>query len=390
MNNVGQKDLTDAERLDALRLIRSENVGPRTFFSLLSRYGDAGQALAALPSLSRAGGRKRALTVCSEDDALRELDQIDQIGATLVTIDEANYPPLLRRIPDPPPVLTVLGQAETLCARPAIAIVGARNASALGRKMAYQLATDLGQHGYVIVSGLARGIDGVAHRAGLATGTIAVVAGGIDVIYPPEHKDLTAEIGENGLLISEITMGMRPTRTHFPRRNRLVSGICAGTIIIDAAARSGSLITARTALEQNREVFAVPGSPLDPRAAGANGLIRDGAILVRHADDVLAALNPMVRTLADPPVDLFSLQAPDTPAFFHGDSGHGNSGHDNSDPGQGLRQRVRDLLSVTPIEIDELIRAADAPTRHIVGIVLELELAGQLVRQSGQRVALRP
>lgn len=369
--------LTDAQRRDWLRLIRSQNVGPRTFRELLNRFGGARAALAALPELSRRGGRDR-LKICDEDDADAELERLDELGASLLTLADPEYPPLLRQISDPPPVLTVFGTVSMLT-RPTIAIVGARNASALGRKMATMLARDLGAAGQVIVSGLARGIDATAHRAALDTGTVAVCAGGIDVIYPPENASLAESIAESGVLVSEIAAGIHPQRTHFPRRNRLVSGLASGTIVIDAAARSGSLITARFALEQNREVFAVPGSPLDPRAAGGNALIRDGATLIRGADDVLEALKPMVRTLtarrqvsgADLGFGESETQAPEAPA-------------------DSVRSRTNGLLSVSPVEIDELVRSADASVGDVMGVLLELELAGRLVRFSGQRVALKP
>ncbi|VAW16592.1 Rossmann fold nucleotide-binding protein Smf possibly involved in DNA uptake [hydrothermal vent metagenome] len=374
--------LSDEQRLDWLRLIRCENVGPRNFRDLVTRFGGARAALAALPELSRRGGRKGGLAICRIEDAELEIDLIDQFGARLVALGEADYPPLLSRVDYPPPLLTVKGRGELLI-RPAIAIVGARNASAAGRKMAAQLAADLGAAGQVIVSGLALGIDGVAHQAALDTGTIAVVAGGIDIVYPPEHENLCGRIGEAGALVSEIAMGTRPTRSHFPRRNRLVSGIATGTVIIDAAARSGSLITARTALEQNREVFVVPGSPLDPRAAGGNRLIRDGATLVRHADDILEGLNPMVRNLAEIPADQAGGQ---TPFLMEPD----HAAIAASDPGPDTREAVLRLLSVSPVEIDELIRAANAPARDVVGVILELEVAGRVHRQAGQRVVLAP
>lgn len=382
MTGAGIHEMTDERRLDWLRLIRSENVGPRNFRDLLNRFGGARAALAALPELSRRGGRKTGLVICPIEDAETEFDQIARFGARLVGLGEADYPAWLSRIDHPPPLLTVKGRVELL-ARPAVAIVGARSASAAGRKIAAQLAADLGAVGQVIVSGLARGIDRAAHDAALGTGTIAVVAGGIDVLYPPEHEDLTRAIGETGVLVSEIAMGTRPTRTHFPRRNRLISGIAAGTIIIDAAARSGSLITARTAMEQNREVFVVPGSPLDPRAAGGNRLIREGATLVRHAKDVLEDLNPMVRNLMEEPGDetggqsVFMMEA---------------EGADIAppDPGPDTRAAILQLLSVSPVEIDDLIRAANAPAGDVVGAILELELAGRVFRETGQRVVLAP
>lgn len=367
--------LSPAQRLDWLRLYRSENVGPRTFRELVNRYGGARAALAALPELSRRGGRRGGIGVCSQDDAERETDALARLGARLITLADREYPPLLRRIADPPPVIAAMGRLDLL-ARPAVAIVGARGASALGLKMAALLARDLGRSGRAVVSGLARGIDAAAHKASLETGTIAVAAGGIDVIYPPQNAPLAAEIGSRGVILSEIALGTAPTRTHFPRRNRLVSGIAQATIVIDAAARSGSLITARFALEQNREVLAVPGSPLDPRAAGCNALIREGATLVRTAEDVIEALEPIApgtRPDDDDGPGLFETE-PVSP----------------SPPPQSVREAVTSLLSVAPVEVDELARAAQAPVGDVMGVLLELELAGRLTRHPGQRVALRP
>ncbi|MFQ5567769.1 MAG: DNA-processing protein DprA, partial [Paracoccaceae bacterium] len=291
--------LPSSERLARLRLARSVNVGPRTYAYLLRRFADASRALDALPSLAAAGG-KGDYVPCPLADGEAEIAAGQAAGSTMILLGEAAYPPLLAGINHPPPVLWVAGRADVLH-RPAVAIVGARNASALGLRTARNLARSLGEAGQVIVSGLARGIDAAAHDAAIETGTIAVMAGGVDRIYPPEHEPLAARIAETGALVSECPMGMEPTNRHFPRRNGLISGMARGVVLIEAAIRSGSLITARYALEQGREAMACPGAPEDPRAGGCNQLIRDGAALIRNAEDVLEALSgPRTLGLAEP------------------------------------------------------------------------------------------
>ena len=289
VNNT--KKLTDAERIDRLRLIRSDNVGPRTFRVLLQQFGSAGAALQRLHELARRGGASSQMRVCSKDEAHAELDACHEFGVQLIAPEEAFYPPHLATLDDAPPLLGVRGSLETLL-RPMIAIVGSRNASAAGLKFASQLARELGEAAFVIVSGLARGIDQSAHRASVASGTVAALAGGHDRIYPPEHDKLVAEIvSGGGAAVSEMPLGHEPRARDFPRRNRLISGCALGVVVIEAAHRSGSLITARMAGEQGREVFAVPGSPLDPRSAGTNDLIKQGATLVTEASDVICASN---------------------------------------------------------------------------------------------------
>jgi DNA processing protein len=268
--------LTDAERLNRLRLIRSDNVGPRTFRSLLQHFGDARTALERLPDLARRGGAARPGRICSEDSARAELEASKRGGVSLVAPEEAGYPPRLATLDDAPPLLGIRGTPDVLM-RPMIAVVGSRNASGAGLKFAGALARDLGDAGFVVISGLARGIDQAAHRASIQSGTVAVLAGGHDKIYPPEHEDLLAALLEAGGAISEMPLGHVPRARDFPRRNRLISGAALGVVVVEAAHRSGSLITARIAAEQGREVFAVPGSPLDPRAAGTNDLIKQGA-----------------------------------------------------------------------------------------------------------------
>ena len=285
--------LSDEERIDWLRLIRAENVGPRTFRTLIRHYGSAGSPLRALPELASRGGARRPVRIPPREEAERELIALRSLDLHLVALGEPEYPPALANIDDAPPLISSRGNPAGL-ARPMVAIVGSRNASAAGAKMAGRLARDLGQAGFVIVSGLARGIDAAAHRASISSGTIAVLAGGQDRIYPAEHADLLEAILVEGAALSEMPLGWEPRARDFPRRNRLISGLALGLIVVEAARRSGSLITVRFALEQGREVFAVPGSPLDPRAEGTNGLLKQGATLVTEASDVISVLEPIL------------------------------------------------------------------------------------------------
>ncbi|MEX0590716.1 MAG: DNA-processing protein DprA, partial [Xanthobacteraceae bacterium] len=284
--------LTDAQRIDWLRLIRSENVGPRTFRALINELGGASRALGRVVELARRGGHGE-LRIPSKAEAEAEIAMAAKMGVRFVAIGEADYPPRLRETDDAPPLLAVRGQFKSLT-QPAVALVGSRNASAAGSRFAAVLARDLGQAGFVIVSGLARGIDAAAHRASLETGTVAVFAGGQDKIYPAEHAELVAEIVQTGTAVSEMPLGWEPRARDFPRRNRIIAGMSLGVIVVEAAERSGSLITARLALEAGREVFAVPGSPMDPRAGGTNRLLRQGATLVTSAADVIEVLTPIL------------------------------------------------------------------------------------------------
>ncbi|SHM04144.1 DNA-processing protein DprA [Roseibium suaedae] len=372
-DNKGSPLLSEAQRLAWLRLIRSENVGPATFRELINHFGSAEAALAQLPALSRRGG-KQAIRVCPLHDAMEEYEAMQRMGARLVALGEPGYPPHLRHIDGPPPLLSVTG-ANALSQPRAVAVVGARNASLAGRKMAHLMAEDLSRRGYVIVSGLARGIDAAAHGASLKGGTVAVMAGGVDILYPPEHDRLLADILANGgNAVSEMPFGWKPRGRDFPRRNRLISGISLSVIVIEAAKGSGSLHTARFALEQNRDIFAVPGSPLDPRSEGANNLIRQGAALVTCADDVEEALAGRIEP--DLPFDL-DVQEPET-------SGGGLP----SEPSDNLRERLIMALGPTPVGIDELVRHTGESARLIQILLLELELAGRLERHAGQRVSL--
>jgi DNA processing protein len=357
-----------------LRLIRSENVGPATFRALVNEFGGAEAAIDALPLLSRRGGRAD-MRLCSEAEAEAELEAAEQFGASLVAIGEPGYPPALAQVDAPPPLLYVKGRLE-LAEIPIVAIVGARNGSAVGQKFTRQLATDLALEGFVIASGLARGIDTAAHRAALEHGTIAVLAGGIDIVYPPENEELQHAIGERGLLLSERSPGFSPRGKDFPRRNRLISGISLGVVVVEAAERSGSLITARLAGEQGREVFAVPGSPLDPRSAGTNNLLKQGACLVTSARDVVETLAPILGRPPTPPVELAAADE-----------------HRAPEPLPEIRQSEREMivgaLGPSPVDIDELIRATGVATRKVHIVLLELDLAGRLQRHGQQLVSLK-
>jgi DNA processing protein len=312
---MASRPLNPSERLDWLRLIRTENVGPVTFYQLLSRFGSAGAALEALPGLATRGGRHVPLAPYPKSFAERELAVAEKAGIALIAWGEPDYPEALAAVDDAPPLIALRGRRELLRRR-AIAIVGARNASANGRRLARDIAGDLGQHGLAVASGLARGIDAAAHLGALPSGTVAVVAGGVDIVYPEENRELYEAIAENGAIIAEPPLRTVPQARHFPRRNRLISGLALGVVVVEAAARSGSLITARYALDQGRDIFAVPGSPLDPRCRGTNDLIRRGAHLTESAEDVLQqysneTLAPR-RSPASPPLSIDRRAPPDT------------------------------------------------------------------------------
>ena len=368
--------LSEEQRLDWLRLIRSDNVGPRTFRDLVNHYGGARGALNALPSLARRGGASGPARICSREDAETEVKASRARGIELVALGEPDYPPRLQMIDDPPPLLAVRGKFEILN-RPLVAIVGSRNASAAGVKFAERLARELGEAGYGTVSGLARGIDAAAHRASLATGTIAVLAGGHERIYPAEHVDLLDQIVADGAAASEMPLEWEPRARDFPRRNRLISGLSVGVVIVEAARRSGSLITARLAGEQGREVFAVPGSPLDPRAEGTNGLLKQGATLVTEAADVIAVLEPILGRGLDLPAQKLE-QAP----------AHEQPGPLDSEPAEDERTRIVALLGPTPTAIDDLVRMSHASPAIVRTVLLELEIAGRLERHGGALVSL--
>jgi DNA processing protein len=363
--------LTDEQRIDWLRLIRSENVGPRTFRALVNHYGGARAALERLPDLARRGGAKGATRICTPEEAAREIKAAAAVGVRLIALGEPDYPVRLQMIDDAPPLLAVRGNLASV-ARSLVAVVGARNASAAGVKFAERIARGLGEAGFGIISGLARGVDAAAHRASLTTGTLAVLAGGHDCIYPPEHTGLADAIVAEGALVSEMPLGWEPRGRDFPRRNRLISGLALGVVVIEAARRSGSLITARMALEQGREVFAVPGSPLDPRCEGSNGLLKQGATLVTEAADVVGALRPMLGRQIDFPAEEPERTPPVPP----------------QDPEADARSRVIGLLGPTPVGPDDLVRLSGSSPAIVRTILLELELAGHLERHGGGLVSL--
>jgi DNA processing protein len=361
------------EAFARIRLLRSPNIGPVSYRQLLQRYGDAVAALAALPDLApRAGTPYRA---APEARIEAEIAAVKRSGARYLFHDSPDYPPLLREAEAAPPIMVVRGDAA-LARRPTVAIVGARNASAAAVKLARDFATALAEAGYTIVSGLARGIDGAAHRGALSVGasgggTIGVIASGIDIAYPPEHAELQERVAAEGLLIAEQPPGTEPLARHFPSRNRIIAGLAAGTLVVEAAPRSGSLITARLAAEQGREVMAIPGSPLDSRAQGCNQLIRDGAVLVQSPEDVAELLSAFDGT----PRSTFREAAPDY-LSFEGEP----AAHDPAD--------IAGLLTTAPVSVDELIRQSGEGASAVQLALLELEIAGRLLRHAGGRVSL--
>ena len=356
------------EQFARLRLLRSRRVGISTYQRLLAEYGTAQNALAALPEVARAAGVSN-YQICPEGVVEGELRSARKVGAKLLIKGEAPYPRLLATLDDAPPFLWMIGQ-PALLSRPMIAMVGARNASSLGTRMARALAGELGAAGFAIVSGLARGVDAAAHLAALETGTIAVQAGGVDTIYPAENSNLADQIANRGLRLSEQPMGLHPIARHFPRRNRIISGLARATIVVEAAAKSGSLITARDALDQGREVLAVPGHPMDARAAGCNMLIRDGAVLVRNAADVLAALGPAAPAAALP-------QTPDAPAAPV------QKAERTLAKAASLHRKILDRLGPTPVAEDQLIRDLKAPASDVAPALVDLELDGEIDRRPG-------
>ena len=356
--------------IDRLRLIRTAGIGPIAFRQLLLRFGGASEALAAIPDLARRGGG-RAPAIFAKAAAEQEIARVEALGARYLSIGQGLYPRALAELENAPPLITVKGDVRLL-ERPLVAIVGARNASAAACRFARGLAHDLGREGVVVVSGLARGIDSAAHDGALDSGTIAVIAGGIDIAYPPENEARQADVATRGLLIAEMPPGTEPRARHFPYRNRIIAGLASGTVVVEAAPRSGSLITARLAGEVGREVMAVPGSPLDPRAQGCNSLIRDGATLIQNAADVLEALTPIAGRVASQR-DPFDHGAPEAPV--------------EAEPE--LRERIEELLGPSPVPVDELVRQSEAPAGAVQLILLELDLAGRLDRHAGGKVSLR-
>ena len=355
--------------IDRLRLVRTPGIGPVTYRQLVARFGGPAAALAAVPDLARRGGGK-APTLCSRENAEREAARVEKLGAKYLVIGQGLYPRLLAELEDSPPLLVAKGDLNLLD-RQAVAIVGARNASAAACRFARGLAHDLGQHDLVVVSGLARGIDSAAHDGALETGTVGVIAGGIDNFYPPENEQRQRALYERGLVIAEMPPGTEPRARHFPYRNRIIAGMSGGTIVVEAAPRSGSLITARLAAEAGREVMAVPGSPLDPRAQGCNQLIRDGATLIQNAQDVVETIRPIEPSFRS----AASRYEPGEPEQLDGDDALG---------------MVEELLGPSPVPVDEIIRLSGAPSGAVQMALLELDLAGRLDRHAGNKVSLRP
>ena len=374
------RELSRDGKLDWLRLARCGGIGAIRFHRLVGRLGSAGAALRALPGMI-AAGTATDVEICPRDRAEQELEAIEELGAMLLAACEPSYPQALREIADPPPVLTVLGRIEAL-AGPAVGVVGARNASGNGRLFATALAAELASGGLTVVSGLARGIDTAAHGGALEAGaaTVAVIASGVDVPYPPENAGLARRIAEEGAVVSERPLGAAPQARHFPRRNRIISGLSLGVVVVEAAPGSGSLITARLAAEQGREVMAVPGTPLDPRHKGTNQLLREGATLVESAADVLATLRPLAharplprqRAALDPRPPPAGAVAPAAAAAP-----------------DGLAALLAERLGPEPLAIDELVRQCDSTVADVQDALVDLELAGRLERHPGNRVALR-
>jgi DNA processing protein len=411
--------LDDGERFDWLRLLRCENIGPRTFNVLLSRHGSAGAALAALPALIASGKPGRPIRIATVEETEREIEAAQRLGTRFIGIGEPDYPVLLRATASAPPVIAVRGNLSSL-RRSKIAIVGARNASAAGLAFTSQLARGIARAGHVIVSGLARGIDARAHQAAIETGTIAVLAGGLGNIYPADHEALLERLLEHGAAISEMPFGWEARGRDFPRRNRIVAGLCRAVVVVEAARRSGSLITAKFAANEGREIFAVPGSPLDPRAEGANDLLRDGATFCTRAEDVIEALAEQNLSRAQPetgffepdfvgqgyePLDELDLSevgaAPFGPAPAQRDDGapppeSGGAAVEApvvkppERPRDDIERRLIALLGPVPVSVDELARASEAPAREVRTVLLGLKLAGRIEWHGGDLVSSLP
>ncbi|TAE81816.1 MAG: DNA-protecting protein DprA [Alphaproteobacteria bacterium] len=368
------RSLASSPILDIVRLIRSENVGPMTFFELIKRYQTPAKALKALPTLAQRGGSKRKIVICSIDDAQAEIERVQNYGATFIPYGHAHYPTWLRHVPDAPPLLTALGHTHLLSMHKLVAMVGSRNASANGCRFAHQLAQQLGGMGHIVVSGLARGIDSFVHRGALATGTVAVIAGGIDYVYPKENQELYEQIRDVGVIISEVPFATVPQHRHFPARNRIIAGMTRGTIVVEATMKSGSLITARQALDYHRDVFAVPGFPMDPRSEGTNKLIQEGAMLIQKAEDVEQHIAQQSYKVEDSRYHPWMMR-------------DGHNTHDDDETYDIERMTLMHLISHTPIAVEELMVMSGIEARIMHVLLLELELAGIIQRHVGGRVS---
>jgi len=372
-NFIPNPTLRGTDPVDALRLIRSENVGPVTFFHLVKFCGSVAKALEMAPDISRRGGRTKPIRIAAKAEAEREFEALTAFGASVVMYGEEAYPRMLQVVNDAPPILTVKGHAHLWNHDKIIGMVGARNASANGCAFARKLASDIGAAGYTLVSGLARGIDANAHRGSLASGTVAVIGGGIDNIYPPENEVLYHEIAEAGAIISELPFGAKPHARSFPGRNRIIAGMSRGVAVIEASLKSGSLITANFANDYGRDVFAVPGSPMDPRCHGTNQLIRDGATMLERAQDILNNLAPMDRLpLAENAPSQFSEAVPDMDSSLLDEA----------------RRAITAALSPSPTLLDDLLVTSGVSPHLMMAVLLELELAGRLQRHPGAKVSL--
>ncbi|WP_371326064.1 DNA-processing protein DprA [Bartonella sp. CDC_skunk] len=380
--------LTDQQRLNWLRLLRSENIGAVTFRNLIDHYKTAENALAMLPELSKNGGLRKPIRIATLDDAEKEMQQAEKQGIRFIGIGEPDYPPFLKIVEASPPLIAIKGDCS-IFQKPSVGIVGSRNASAVGKKLTNQFAHFIGNAGFTIISGLARGIDSTAHQASLLTGTVAVMAGGIDHIYPPENQKLYDDILANGgAIISEMPIGWKARAIDFSRRNRIIAALSLGLLVVEAAMRSGSLITARQAVEMGRLIFAIPGSPLDPRAIGTNNLIKEGALLVTHPSDIIETLTPLTSNTTDPQLSFFeetySIQFPQENTSLPKQITNETSliGDDIE------REAVLSALSSTPIDLDTLSIYSGVSLQKLYLLLIELDLAGKLIRHSGGYVSL--
>ncbi|MBB5073082.1 DNA processing protein [Bartonella callosciuri] len=382
--------LTDRQRLNWLRLLRSENIGAVSFRNLIDHYKTAENALAALPELSRKGGLSTSIRITTIEDAEREMQEAEKLGIRFIGIGEPDYPAFLKIMESSPPLIAIKGNVSVF-QKPSVGIVGSRNASAAGKKLAAQFAHFLGDAGFITISGLARGIDSIVHQASLLTGTVAVMAGGIDHVYPPENKKLHEDIISNGgAIISEMPISWKPRAIDFPRRNRIIAGLSLGLLVVEAALRSGSLITARQAAEMGRLTFAIPGSPLDPRSVGTNNLIKDGALLTTHPSDIIETLTPLTATTTNSQLNFFEEEGPVSLQFEEDSLSAADT--KNSNPlslgDDAERMAVLSALSTTPIDLDTLSIHSGVSLQKLYLLLVELELAGKLIRHAGGYVSL--
>ena len=357
--------LSKEEKFARLKLTRSESIGVRLFWRLIKKYSSAVESLEILKDHSR------KYKICEDSVVEKEIENTKKLGAEFVFFEDELYPPLLREVVDAPPVLTFLGRREKLAEfnkRNLISIVGARNSSIMANKLCRQIAEDLGRNDVVIVSGMARGIDSEAHKASIATGTISVLASGVDVIYPPENKKLYESIKENGIIFAEMPLGTAPQGHLFPKRNRIIAGLSSGTVIIEAAKQSGSLITAKCALEYNRDIFVVPGFPLDIKSEGGNNLLKQGAILTLSSQDILDHIFPRKALQEELLFDSATVSFESEPEEIH--------------------EKILNLLSFTPITIEELVSSLGVSLQEVLPVLMELEVKNKVIRLSGQRISL--